>query len=73
MVRDFFGHLVGKANSHLTVPGTGEIMWIGDAWKSRAESAQSRASKACQYEADNMPYSAGDEWQKIFGDFIPNG
>jgi hypothetical protein len=73
MVRDFFGHLVGKANSYLSVPGTGEIMWIGDAWKSRAESAQGRASKACQYEADNMPYSAGDEWQKIFGDFIPKG
>jgi hypothetical protein len=73
MVRDFFGHLIGKANSYLSVPGTGEIMWIGDSWKSKAESAQGRAVKACKYEADNNPYYAGDEWQKIFGDFIPKG
>lgn len=73
MVRDFFGHLVGKANSYISVPGTGEQMWIGDAWKSRAESAHARAYKACQYESENKPYSAGDEWQKIFGDFIPKG
>jgi hypothetical protein len=73
MVRDFFTHLVGKANSYLSVPGTGEIMWIGDSWKSKADSAQGRAVKACNYEANNNPYYAGDEWQKIFGDFIPKG
>lgn len=73
MVRDFFSHLVGKANSCLSVPGTGELMWIGDSWKSKADSAQVRAAKACKYESDKMPISAGEEWQKIFGDFIPKG
>ena len=73
MVRDFFAFLVGRANSYLSVPGTGEIMAVGNSWKSRAESAHGRAVKACEYEAGNMPYTAGDEWQKIFGEFIPKG
>ena len=73
MVRDFLSHLVGKSGSYLSVPGTGELLWLGSEWKSKAESAHARALKACKFEAENMPYSAGDEWQKIFGDFIPKG
>ncbi len=73
MVREFLQTLIGKANTYLSVPGTGELLWIGNNWKSKADSAHGRAVKACQYEADNMPYLAGDEWQEIFGDFIPKG
>jgi hypothetical protein len=69
--RDFFAWLVGKANSFLIAPGTFEIMWIGDEWKTRAESAYARASKAEQYERVNDMENAGDEWQKIFGTDIP--
>jgi hypothetical protein len=71
MCRDFFKWMVGKANGFVMAPGTWEVMWIGDAWKSRAESAYSRASKACDYERDNDMCNAGDEWQKIFGIDIP--
>lgn len=73
LVRDFFEYLKGRANTYLFVPGTGEGMFVGDDWKSRAETAYNRAFKACQYEGDKMPYHAGSEWQKIFGDDIPTG
>lgn len=73
MVRDFLNYLISKANSFVFVPGTFETLWLGNDWKSRAETAYSRATKACQYEADKMPISAGEEWQKLFGDFIPKG
>jgi hypothetical protein len=71
MVRDFFADLKGRAWTTLYVPGTYESMILTDVWKSRAESAHARAVKACQFEADNMPYTAGEEWQKIFGTYIP--
>jgi hypothetical protein len=76
MVRDFFRWLHSKgqtAYNFVTVPGTAETIWIGSDWASKAESAKGRAEKAC--EDDNgttrYPCLAGEEWQKIFGDFIP--
>lgn len=71
IVRDFLKHLVNKANSHLWVPGTYELISIGDDWKSRAESAQARAIKACEHESKSEVVSAGIEWRKIFGDEVP--
>ncbi|MBX3394294.1 MAG: nucleotidyltransferase [Phycisphaerae bacterium] len=71
MVRDFLRWLVGKAWSYVYVPGTGEIISIGDAWKSRAETARDRAVRACDLEAADKVYDAGVEWQKIFGTQIP--
>ncbi len=71
MVRDFLKFLVGKVNTHVFVPGTYELIWLGDAWKSRAESAHARAVKACEYESNNDSIMAGIEWQKIFGDDMP--
>jgi len=73
MTRDFLKWLCGKTWQSVSVPGTYEAISLGDAWKSKAESAHARAEKACNYETDDMPYSAGEEWQKIFGDFIPTG
>jgi hypothetical protein len=73
MTRDFFAFIIKQANLYLWAPGTFELLWLGDAWKSRAETALERAKKACQFEYNNMPYSAGDEWQKIFGMDIPTG
>ncbi|WP_162878205.1 nucleotidyltransferase [Trinickia diaoshuihuensis] len=69
--RDFFGWLISKANTFVLAPGTFELLWLGDAWKSRAETAYARAIKACQYERSNTQGAAGDEWQKIFGFDIP--
>lgn len=71
MTRDFFGWLVNQAWGTLYVPGTWEILSLGNAWKSKAQSAYDRAAKATQNEADNLPYTAGEEWQKIFGTDIP--
>lgn len=70
MVRDFFGFLVSKAGLYVFVPGTWDLVWLGDAWKSRAESAQGRAKKACELEGE-FTCLAGDEWQKVFGALIP--
>lgn len=71
MCRDFFRWMIGKANTLLFAPGTYEILYVGDAWKSRAESAYDRAVKATEFENGDLMYSAGDEWQKIFGIDIP--
>ncbi len=69
MSRDFFGWLIGRANTYLSHPD--ETIWLGEEWKSRTESAYSRAKYACDYEhADNVE-EAGREWQKIFGTMIP--
>ncbi len=71
MCRDFFGWMITKVNTHLMAPGTREWMWLGDTWKTKAESAYSRAVRACDYELANNMVGAGDEWQKIFGTDIP--
>jgi hypothetical protein len=71
MCRDFFAWMITKANTYVFAPGTFEAMNIGDAWKSRAESAYNRAVKACDHEYYSREGDAGDEWQKIFGTDIP--
>jgi len=69
--RDFFAWLIGKAGSFVMAPGTHDILWLGDGWKSKAESAHGRAVKACEHELKNRMTEAGDEWQKLFGADIP--
>ncbi|HEY6456492.1 MAG TPA: hypothetical protein VIY90_14560 [Steroidobacteraceae bacterium] len=71
IARDFFEFLCRRANGYVVVPGTHEVMALGDAWHSRAQSAHQRAVKACEYERDNLIEAAGDEWQKIFGLNVP--
>jgi len=71
MSRDFFEYIVGRKNGNLVAPGTNEIMNIGEAWVSRAETALQRAKKACTHEAAEEWQLAGEEWQKIFGSDIP--
>jgi hypothetical protein len=73
MVRDFFGYLLRQAFFVMWVPGTIEIVSIGDSWRSRAQTAHDRAVKACEYENNKCPYLAGGEWQKIFDSDIPVG
>lgn len=72
IVRDVFQHMISRAGGGFYMPG-GINEWIdlGEAWKSKAETAYQRALKACEYERDNMNISAGGEWQKIFGTAIP--
>lgn len=71
LVRDTLAHLIKCQNGTFTMPVTGEVISIGDAWLSRAESAYDRAVRACDYERTNEEYLAGVEWQKIFGTMIP--
>jgi hypothetical protein len=70
-MRDFFIFLCGKAWANIVIPGTGELVNLGNAWLSRAESARDRALKACEYEYNDWTIMAGEEWQKIFGQRIP--
>jgi hypothetical protein len=71
MSRDFFEFILKRQNTHVYAPGTGEAMYLGSSWASRAETALSRARKACTHEANSEWAQAGDEWQKIFGADIP--
>jgi|SRR5579863_8854950 len=71
IIRDFFLYLYHRANSIILVPGTSEQIYLGNEWQSRAQSAYSRAVKACGHEKNNLVEDAGEEWQKIFGQQIP--
>ncbi len=72
IVRDVFAHMTARAGGGFFMPG-GINEWIdlGDAWKSKAETAHQGALKACEYERENLNLLAGSEWQKIFGTVIP--
>lgn len=71
MVRDFLADLICRPFTYLMVPGTGEIVTLGDEWFSKALSAYRRAMKACELESQACPYLARDEWQSIFGPDFP--
>jgi len=74
IMRDFFDWLLAQARLGYwwrTLPGSGELVYLGNEWVSKAESAASRATKACDFERDNLTIAAGQEWQKIFGGEIP--
>lgn len=70
-MRDALGYLISHVNGWFYMPVTGEKIFLGDAWLSKAQTAYQRALKACDYERDNYEWLAGDEWQKIFGVMIP--
>lgn len=67
MIRDFLAELIPYENGTCKMPGTEEKIDYGSEWLSKAESALSRAKKACQFEMDKKDRSATEEWQKIFG------
>lgn len=71
LMRDFFAFMLTRTNTRLWVPGTIEAIWIGDAWKSRCETAYKRALAACSYEQADSVWEAGYEWQQIFGQQVP--
>jgi hypothetical protein len=71
IMRDFFAFVITRANGWAFLPGTREVIALGDAWKSRAESAFERAKRACDWEKYDCVATAGDEWQWIFGTMIP--
>jgi len=71
MVRDFFGHLVSRANGTLAMPGTSEVIWLGSDWLHRAQAAHRHAVAACEHEQANYQALAGDEWRAIFGASVP--
>ena len=71
MIRDFLGHLIGRANGFLFMPGTGERIALGNEWLSRALTAYRYAVRACGYERENYQALAGNDWQQIFGSAVP--
>ena len=66
MCRDFFAYLCNKWSNSISHSTLSETFELGDAWKSKALSAHRRAVKAIEY-GNQQPYSANEEWQKIFG------
>jgi hypothetical protein len=70
MVRDFFAFLIGRANTFLVMPGTGEVVALGDSWLTRTQSAYRKALSACENEQGNYEALAGADWQAIFGSSV---
>lgn len=71
LLRDLFAYMRTRANGLVTMPGTGKHIFLGEDWLSRAETAHTRAVKACTYEAENENFLAGSTWQLVFGGMIP--
>ena len=68
LVRDFFEFMLRyKDRGWTRVPGTQEIIYLGDAWVSKCQSAYDRSLKSCTYEHLDYGHAAAVEWQKIFG------
>ncbi len=67
MVRDFFAFISTRSCPLLVVPGTSELIYIGDDWKQKAWIAYDQAYTACRYEYLGLSWSAGQEWRRIFG------
>lgn len=68
MARDYFKQLLEKASCSFELPGLSEKISYGNEWVSKAETAYSRAVKACEYESKQDEINAPLEWKKIFGD-----
>jgi hypothetical protein len=71
MMRDFFNFMLAHQNSWARLPVSNEVILCGSDWASRAETAYGNAQRACEHETANHNALAGEEWQKIFGTFIP--
>lgn len=69
--RDFFEYMYSRANGQLIVPGTSELLHMGNAWLSQVATAYRGARMACDYERNDNIVRAGEEWQKIFGPQVP--
>jgi SMODS domain-containing protein len=68
LVRDFFEFMLRfKYQGWTRVPGTDEVIQLGDAWVSKCQSAYNRSLKACEFERLDYALSAAEEWQKVFG------
>lgn len=70
MVRDFFAFMLTQKRNFALLPVSFEIIQFGDEWVSRAETAYKTACRACEHEKLDHNAEAGEEWQKIFGNFI---
>lgn len=70
-VRDCLKFIKTRLNGFVQIPGTGEIVQLGDSWASKVELGIGIAEQACDYERDDYEILAGLEWQKIFGPRIP--
>jgi Second Messenger Oligonucleotide or Dinucleotide Synthetase domain len=71
MIRDFLAYLITRANGCIIMPGTGEFVWLGSDWLTRAQTAHRHAVSACDNERDSLEASGGWDWQEIFGSAVP--
>lgn len=70
--RDFLAYLLTQSNDAIIMPGTYDVIWIGDDWVHKAKSAHNDAIRACEHERDSNDILAGLYWQDIFGTVIPS-
>lgn len=67
MIRDFFQFLLRYVNGLARPAGLDDWIPLGDYWESKAQSAYTRACKACGSEHADDSISAMLDWQKVFG------
>jgi hypothetical protein len=67
MVRDFLAHVCSRSGGSIIMPGTSEVVSLGDEWTSKSLTALSNAIKACSAERLSENTAAGEAWYEIFG------
>lgn len=67
MMRDFFFWMVAQAGRHLTIPGSHELVSLGDDWVEHAERAYFSAAQGSDFERDNRDDRALTCWRQVFG------
>jgi hypothetical protein len=71
MVRDFFFWLRYQDARELRIPGTVEVLAIGEGWRAAASLAHDQAVAACRLERESRGGEAGLIWQVVFGHLFP--
>jgi len=72
MTRDFFKYLSDRNSdqSYWSAPGSNQRVYRSGAFEYKAGQAHKAAREAIEYEGRDMPYSANEQWKKIYGSFF---
>lgn len=70
MLRDFYPFLLAKKDQYVFVPGTYELINLGNAWEAQAGFARNAAARATTLGAEDKLESAKAEWRNIFGSYL---
>ena len=72
MTRDFFNYLSNQDpnQNYWYAPGSRQHVHRSGSFEYKAGQAYKAAVEAIDYEGRDMPYSANEQWKKIYGSYF---